>query len=139
VVVDLVGRTSIPVARAVVERLDAFLCNDSGLLHVAATTRTPVVAVFGPSDPREACPRRAGVEWVWEPARATPCLDARDGRLRPCVVPCCIERASVAAVVARLAHALGGAVHERVDAGLGVAPSGRNGPCTSAGRRSGLV
>lgn len=95
---DLVARTSVADARAVIGRLAVFVGNDSGLLHLAATTPTPAVAVFGPSDPREACPRRAGVRSLWEPARAEACLDDVTGRLRGCVTPCCIERVSVDAV-----------------------------------------
>ena len=36
---------------AVVSRLRLFLCNDTGVLHVAAAIGTPLVAVFGPTDP----------------------------------------------------------------------------------------
>jgi len=97
-VTDLVGRTSVADVRAVIARLSLFVTNDSGLLHLAATTSTPVVAVFGPSDPREACPRSACVRALWAPATDDPCLNDVTGRLRGCVTPCCIERVSVDAV-----------------------------------------
>lgn len=106
-VLDLTGQTTPAGALAVIAGLDAFLCNDSALLHLASCTPTPVVAVFGPSDPREACPRRAGIVALWAPARATPCLDDVTGRLPPCVTPCCIERVDVTAVLHALVGALG--------------------------------
>lgn len=106
-VLDLTGRTTLAGAAAVIGGLDALVCNDSALLHLAAYTRTPVVTVFGPSDPREACPRRAGIVALWEPARSTPCLDDVTGRLPPCVTPCCIERVEVGAVARALLDALG--------------------------------
>lgn len=45
-----------------------FLGNDSGIAHVAAACGVPVVAVFGPTDPRVWAPRGAKVriaQWDW--------------------------------------------------------------------------
>jgi heptosyltransferase-2 len=39
-----------------VSRLDAMVCNDSGPMHLAATFGTPVVTLFGPSDPKRTAP-----------------------------------------------------------------------------------
>ena len=105
-VVDLVGHTSIPEARAVIARAAACVVHDSGLLHVAATTSTRVVAIFGPSDPRVMCPRRDGVIPVWSPARALPCQDRLTGAVGACTTPCCIDRVSVETVFAAVQAAL---------------------------------
>jgi heptosyltransferase-2 len=35
----------------VISRLDMLVTNDSGPMHIAAATRTPLVALFGPEDP----------------------------------------------------------------------------------------
>lgn len=96
---DLVGRTSVPEARAVLARVDAFVCHDSALLHLAGSTGTPVVAIFGPTDPRVIAPRREGVCTLWHPVRATPCHDEVTGRMPPCAVDCCITRVTTADVV----------------------------------------
>ncbi len=48
---DLTDRTDLPMLAAVLARMDVLVCNDSGVMHLAAAAGTPVVAVFGPSNP----------------------------------------------------------------------------------------
>lgn len=36
---------------AMVKPLSLFICNDTGVLHVAAALKTPTLAIFGPTDP----------------------------------------------------------------------------------------
>ena len=36
---------------ALLQRSDRFLCNDTGVMHVAGALRGPTVALFGPTDP----------------------------------------------------------------------------------------
>ncbi|MFL5732705.1 MAG: glycosyltransferase family 9 protein [Chloroflexia bacterium] len=50
-VVDLVGKLGWGELGAMIERCGLFLGNDTGAMHLATAVRTPVVAVFGPSDP----------------------------------------------------------------------------------------
>lgn len=38
---------------AVLTHINLFLCNDTGILHVAAAVETPLVVIFGPTDPRQ--------------------------------------------------------------------------------------
>ena len=54
---DLVGRTSLDQAVALLSLADAVVSNDSGLMHVAAALERPQVALFGPSDPTRTGPR----------------------------------------------------------------------------------
>lgn len=103
---DLVGHTSVAEARAAIAGCTLFLGNDSALLHVAATTGTPAVAVFGPTDPRAICPRAPTVTPVWQPARDRPCFDDVTGAVAPCRVPCCMDRVDVARVVGAAEAAL---------------------------------
>jgi heptosyltransferase-2 len=49
-VLNLAGRASIHETAAIIEQCDLFVGNDSGPMHIAAAMRTPVVAVFGPSN-----------------------------------------------------------------------------------------
>ena len=50
-VVNLAGELDLPSLAAVLEQLDVFISGDTGPMHIAAAVGTPVVAVFGPSDP----------------------------------------------------------------------------------------
>ncbi|MFZ5518544.1 MAG: glycosyltransferase family 9 protein [Candidatus Zhuqueibacterota bacterium] len=36
---------------AIVQQMEIFLCNDTGVMHVAAAVGTPLVAIFGPTEP----------------------------------------------------------------------------------------
>jgi lipopolysaccharide heptosyltransferase II len=49
---DLVGRTSVKEAAAVLRRCRLLVSNDSGVVALAAAVGTPVVAIFGPSNDR---------------------------------------------------------------------------------------
>lgn len=48
---DLTGRTDLPVLAAVLSAADVFVGNDSGVTHLATAMDTAAVAVFGPSNP----------------------------------------------------------------------------------------
>ncbi len=45
----LSGKLDLPSLAAFLERLDCYLCNDSGPMHLAWTQKTPLVALFGPT------------------------------------------------------------------------------------------
>lgn len=53
---NLINQTSIKQAAAILKNCDLFLGVDSGLLHVAAAVNTPIVAVFGCTDPDKVLP-----------------------------------------------------------------------------------
>lgn len=55
-VLNLAGRLALLETAAVLERADLMVGNDSGPLHMAAAVGTPVVALFGPSEPRHFAP-----------------------------------------------------------------------------------
>src|SRR5207249_9521846 len=50
-VLDLVGKLGWGALGAVIQSCNLFLGHDTGAMHLATAVRTPVVAVFGPSDP----------------------------------------------------------------------------------------
>jgi lipopolysaccharide heptosyltransferase II len=60
-IVDLVGKLEWGAMGALIERCQLFLGHDTGAMHLATAVRTPVVAVFGPSDPVRYGP--------WDPSR----------------------------------------------------------------------
>jgi len=63
--------------RALVDRAALYIGGDSGPMHVAATTRTPVVALFGPTLPERSMPWR-------DPAIGAVAVDAGPLPCRPC-------------------------------------------------------
>ena len=56
-VVDVSDLASLLLVAAVLERCDLMVTGDTGPMHVATAVGTPIVAVFGPSDPRRYAPR----------------------------------------------------------------------------------
>ncbi len=48
---NLAGKVPLDELPCLIHRFDLLITNDSGPMHIAAATRTPLVAVFGPGDP----------------------------------------------------------------------------------------
>ena len=53
---DLTGQTSLPEMIEWLRRCELLVTNDTGPMHVAAALRRPVVALFGPTEPRRTGP-----------------------------------------------------------------------------------
>jgi ADP-heptose:LPS heptosyltransferase len=64
-VVNLAGETSILECVEIIAHAEKFFTTDCGLMHLAATTATPIFAFFGPTHPRRKAPLRENVDWVW--------------------------------------------------------------------------
>ena len=60
------GRTSLRQHAALLKRCALFVGNDNGPMHMAAAVGTPVVALFGPSNPSEWGPRGGLVEVLYK-------------------------------------------------------------------------
>jgi heptosyltransferase-3 len=62
-VIDLVGKTDLLTAAAVLRRCALFIGNDTGLMHLAAAAGTPTLGLFGPSAVEQYAPwgRRTAV------------------------------------------------------------------------------
>jgi heptosyltransferase III len=54
--IDLVGRTDLLTAAAVLRRALLFVGNDTGIMHIAAAADTPTLGLFGPSPPERYAP-----------------------------------------------------------------------------------
>jgi heptosyltransferase III len=54
--IDLVGRTDLLTAAAVLRRCAMFIGNDTGLMHIAAAAGTPTLGLFGPSPVEQYAP-----------------------------------------------------------------------------------
>jgi heptosyltransferase I len=77
------GEFNLPELRALIERAALYIGGDSGPLHVAATTATPIVALFGPTVPERSTPWR-------DPAARTINVDVGPLPCRPCDQRRCI-------------------------------------------------
>lgn len=58
--INMAGKTTLPELAQFIRQAQFFICNDSGPMHLAAAVGTPVVALFGPTDPRKIGPYGAG-------------------------------------------------------------------------------
>ena len=50
-VINLAGKTSISQLTSILKRCALFISNDSGLVHIASAIGTPVISIFGRSQP----------------------------------------------------------------------------------------
>ena len=69
----LTERTTLKELVGVIAEARALVTNDSGPMHVAAAVGTPVVAIFGPTNPRRTGPYGAGHRVLSGRAPCSPC------------------------------------------------------------------
>ncbi len=55
-IVNMAGRLSLPELAGFLKTMDLVISNDSGPMHLAAAVGTPVLAIFGPTDPQRTGP-----------------------------------------------------------------------------------
>jgi len=79
-VVNLAGQTSLVEMGGWFSRMDLVLANDSGPLHMAVAQGVPVVALFGPTDPKRTGPYGAGHHVIRSGMDCCPCF-GKDCRL----------------------------------------------------------
>jgi ADP-heptose:LPS heptosyltransferase len=115
-VVDAAGTLDLVTLAALLQRLDVFITGDTGPMHLAHAVGTPIVAVFGPSDPARYAPRGPLDRVV---RIDLPCAPCNRIRLPPerCTghTPDCLAGISVEQVMAAVADVL----HSRSSIGSG--------------------
>lgn len=104
-IIDLAGRTTLPVLAGVLSLSRVCVSNDSGAMHLAAAAGVPVAAIFGPTNERATSPLKrtgVGVEVLTNPVWCRPCM------LRECPIDhrCMtgIDPEAVLAAIDRLAE-----------------------------------
>ena len=102
-VIDVAGRADLPTLAAVLARLDVLLTADTGPMHLAHAVGTPVVAIFGPSDPARYGPRGIYDRIVRVDLPCSPCNRIRKPPAR-CAghIPDCMMAVDVPRVLAAI-------------------------------------
>jgi ADP-heptose:LPS heptosyltransferase len=108
-VMDVSGGTPLLTVAAVLERLDLFVTGDTGPMHLAHLVGTPIVAIFGPSEPRRYAPRGSRDHVVRIDLPCSPCNRIRMPPAR-CMghTPDCLAGIDTARVLAAIDEALRG-------------------------------
>ena len=101
-VIDLIGKLSLPETLALLDSANVTVTHDTGPLHLAGLTRTGIVALFGPTNPREKLPQRPGAVALWggEGFACRPCYDGRT--FAPCPANDCLRQLTPEHVLAEV-------------------------------------
>ncbi|HYE91801.1 MAG TPA: lipopolysaccharide heptosyltransferase II [Terriglobales bacterium] len=83
-VASLVGKDEPALLPALLSELDALVAGDTGVAHLAAALGTPVVTLFGPTDPALTAPRGT-VTTLTHPVPCAPCFYRRCPIEHPCL------------------------------------------------------
>jgi lipopolysaccharide heptosyltransferase II len=96
---NLAGGTSLPEMVEWLRLSDLLVSNDTGPLHIAAALGRPVIALFGPTEPRRTGPYGQLEHTLRHPLPCAPCLKDTCRHSRPLE---CLEAITPAIVAARL-------------------------------------
>lgn len=76
-VINLTGKTTLPQMAGLLREMDLVITNDSGPMHLAAVMGTPVLAMYGPTDPVRTGPCGPNHRVLKGKLRCQPCFSAR--------------------------------------------------------------
>ena len=101
---EAVGSTTLRQTMALISRCRLLVCNDSGIMHLAASLQVPLVALFGPQSPVKFGPWGKGCRVV---RREFPCSPCRQRFFTECEPsgrgkPACVEAITVEDVMAEI-------------------------------------
>jgi len=88
-VINLEGQTTLKDLAELYRRATLLITTDSGPMHLAAAMGTPVVALFGPTDPKRTGPYGSGHRVIRESLSCAPCF------LKKCREMTCMKRIMV--------------------------------------------
>ena len=86
-ILDLCGTTSISKTAAIMDICKYTICNDSGPMHIASTTRTKIIAIFGPTNPDRFAPLDKRSKYLWNHLECCPSNDIY-GKFNKCKNDC---------------------------------------------------
>ena len=88
---NLGGQLSLAQFIALMERLHAFIGNDSGAMHMAAAFGVPSVVIFGPTDWRTTSPFSSKSKVIRNPVDCSPCMFRTCPIEHPCMTGVKVE------------------------------------------------
>jgi len=83
--VNLAGKTSLRQLAALLKRLDLFITNDSGPMHIAAAVNTPIIALFGPGSVTKYQPYCDKKVIIRKDLECSPCYEKADCKEHTCM------------------------------------------------------
>lgn len=100
---NLVGRTTLPQLAEVIAGADLFIGADSGVMHIAAATGTPMISIFGPSNADAWRPWATGAQStvLRSGVECSPCsyIGHSIGARRGCAARTCMKLVTVDQVI----------------------------------------
>ncbi len=104
---DVTGRLPLMTQAALIKLSDVAVANDSGLMHVAYATDTPVIAIFGPTRPSATGPVGEKHIVLHNPPKCAPC------KLKPCSVDnVCMYGVETRDVLSAISKIINSSVHK---------------------------
>jgi ADP-heptose:LPS heptosyltransferase len=100
----LTGKVSLPEMVEWIRLSKLMVTNDTGPMHIAAALGTPVVALFGPTEPRRTGPYRQLEHVVRIDLPCAPCMSPRCRYVKPLE---CLRAIPLAAVLDAVHRRLG--------------------------------
>ena len=100
--INAVGKTSITELISLVRRCQVFISSDSAPMHIASGADVPLVAIFGPTDPKRHLVPPARYRVFWKEIPCSPCY------LRNCPIGLvCMKKIETQEILDTVLHFLG--------------------------------
>lgn len=85
-IINLCGKTTLLEAASLINELDLLITNDSGLMHVGASCSTPLVAIFGSTNPVATGPWSENARIISHNPGCAPCMERTCSRNFDCML-----------------------------------------------------
>jgi heptosyltransferase-2 len=97
--INAIGKTSITELTALIRRCQVFISSDSAPMHIASGLQIPLIAIFGPTDPKRHMVPPTQHQVFWKEVPCSPCY------LRSCPIGhICMKKISVQEVLDAVLH-----------------------------------
>jgi len=97
--INAIGKTSITELVSLIRRCQVFISSDSAPMHIASSVDVPLLAIFGPTDPKRHLVPPARYQVFWKEVHCSPCY------LRTCPIGhICMKKITVQEVLDAVLH-----------------------------------